>query len=100
MPSRTLSIAIVVFWLLTAAWYVERVIWPRITSSAPPQYVIDLADEALRLGRSAEEVHFQEKLRREAIEELGWRVVRWGKAELREPERMRRRLLRAGLSLK
>lgn len=74
--------------------------WPGARIAGEVDGRVKYADEALRLGRSAEEVHFQEKLRREAIEELGWRVVRWGKAELREPERLRRRLLRAGLSLK
>ena len=47
MPSRWVSIAIIAFWLATTGWYVSRDVWPRLASSTPPPYVIDLADEAL-----------------------------------------------------
>lgn len=51
----------------------------------------------LRNGADAHQVHLQEKIRREAVEERGWAMARWGKSELREPVRLARRLLNAGL---
>jgi hypothetical protein len=48
MPSRLTTTAIIAFWLATTYWYVSRDLWPRLTAPAPPPYVIDLADEALR----------------------------------------------------
>src|SRR4051812_44001479 len=48
MPSRFLSLVIILFWLLTASWFVAWEIWPLFSNDAPPPYVIDLADEAAR----------------------------------------------------
>lgn len=48
MPSRLTTLAIIAFWLATTGWYVSRDILPRLRAPAPPPYVIDLADEALR----------------------------------------------------
>ncbi|MBY0527579.1 MAG: hypothetical protein K2R98_29550 [Gemmataceae bacterium] len=46
MPSRTLSLAIIAFWLATSAWLVYRDLWPSWRSGEPPPYAIDLVDEA------------------------------------------------------
>jgi hypothetical protein len=43
------------------------------------------------------ELHYREKQRREALESQGWRVVRWGKAELRNPRDLIARLRSVGL---
>lgn len=48
-------------------------------------------------GMDPAELHYREKLRREAIEGQGWRVVRWGKKELRNPQELITRLSRSGL---
>ncbi|MFL5329866.1 MAG: hypothetical protein ACJ8C4_13230 [Gemmataceae bacterium] len=48
MPSRSATLVIVLFWLATTGWYLARDVLPYYASDAPPPYVIDLADEALR----------------------------------------------------
>ncbi len=48
MPPRTVTLAIVAFWLATAGWFVARDVWPHIRRGEPPPYTIELADEALR----------------------------------------------------
>lgn len=48
-------------------------------------------------GLDPAEVHYREKRRREALEAEGWKLVRWGKAELRNPQELIKRLSRAGL---
>src|ERR1051326_5436980 len=49
MPSRFLSLVIVLFWVLTASWFIAREVWPLFLNDAPPKYYeIDLADEASR----------------------------------------------------
>jgi hypothetical protein len=48
MPSRTLTLAIVAFWLATVGWFVARDVWPHWRPGEPPPIVIELADEALR----------------------------------------------------
>lgn len=48
-------------------------------------------------GLDPAEVHYREKQRREALEAEGWKLVRWGKAELRNPRELIKRLSRAGL---
>lgn len=44
------------------------------------------------------EVHYQEKRRREALEEEGWKVARWGHEQLRAPTQLVRRLAHCGLA--
>lgn len=51
-------------------------------------------------GESAEETIIQEKLREDGLRSLGPRVIRWTWADLREPERLRRLLLGAGVPLR
>lgn len=48
-------------------------------------------------GLDPGEVVFQEKLREEALSELGLRVVRWVWDDLKSPQQLAHRLLRAGL---
>jgi hypothetical protein len=50
---------------------------------------------ALEPGKSIEDVVYEEKLREDAIRDLGWQVVRWTWADLKRPEIIRDRLLRA-----
>jgi hypothetical protein len=48
VPSRPTRILIVLFWLTTAGWYVQREIMPYWTADAAPTFAVDLTDEALR----------------------------------------------------
>lgn len=52
---------------------------------------------ALRGGISAEEAVYREKLREDRIRALGHGFVRWRWADLEDPERLKRKLLDAGL---
>lgn len=54
-------------------------------------------DPQYAAGREAHDIHYAEKQRREAIEEDGWRVARWGKQQLIHPEQLVRRLGQCGL---
>lgn len=54
-------------------------------------------DQGLTGDRQAEEIHYAEKQRREAIEEEGWQMARWGKAQVRRPEQLIRRLKSCGV---
>ncbi|GAA4834840.1 hypothetical protein GCM10023354_13160 [Garicola koreensis] len=47
--------------------------------------------------REAHDIYYAEKQRREAIEEDGWHMVRWGKQQLLHPEQLVRRLARCGV---
>jgi hypothetical protein len=49
----------------------------------------------LRDGQEAGEVVFDEKVREDELRGLGHEVVRWVDADLRAPERLRGRILRA-----
>jgi hypothetical protein len=49
----------------------------------------------LRPGQRPEDVVFAEKLREDAIRDLGWQVVRWVWADLDRPYLLRNRVLRA-----
>ncbi|WP_344802221.1 type IV toxin-antitoxin system AbiEi family antitoxin domain-containing protein [Microlunatus ginsengisoli] len=49
----------------------------------------------LRPGETVEDVVWDEKLREDAIRDAGWQVVRWTWADLRRPEVIRDRILRA-----
>jgi hypothetical protein len=44
MPSRTLTAAVVLFWLMMMAWLVRRDVWPRLVAHDPPRFTRGLAD--------------------------------------------------------
>jgi hypothetical protein len=46
MPSPRFALAIVAFWLATAAWLAYHDLWPRWRSGDRPPYTIDIAQEA------------------------------------------------------
>jgi len=54
-------------------------------------------DAGLRIGASPEEILYKEKLREDRIRALGFGFVRWGWTHVENPERLRRKLLDAGL---
>lgn len=54
-------------------------------------------DAAVRGGASPEEAVYREKLREDRIRALGLGFVRWGWADVEQPERLRRKLLAAGV---
>jgi hypothetical protein len=45
MPTRTITIAIVVFWLGMLAWLMHAEVWPRIQPGQPPSFTMDLMDD-------------------------------------------------------
>jgi hypothetical protein len=51
--------------------------------------------ELLQPGQTASDVVYQEKCREDALRDLGWQVVRWTWADLRDPAALRARLDRA-----
>jgi hypothetical protein len=51
----------------------------------------------LRNGATAEEAVYNEKLREDRIRALGFGFARWGWADVENPERLRRKLIGAGL---
>lgn len=51
----------------------------------------------LRNGATAEEAVYNEKLREDRIRALGYGFARWGWADVENPERLRRKLIGAGL---
>ncbi len=55
-------------------------------------------DALMRRGGSPEEALYQEKIREDRIRALGFAFVRWGWSHVRDPERLRRKLISAGLS--
>lgn len=52
MPSRPVCILIILGWLATTAWFVQREVWPHLGASGPPPYTIELADEAVRTSQT------------------------------------------------
>ena len=60
------------------------------TTWRPWQYA-----ELLQLGQTASDAVYQEKCREDALRDLGWQVVRWNWADLKDPAAIRRRLERA-----
>lgn len=54
-------------------------------------------DASVRGDASPEEAVYREKLREDRIRALGLGFVRWGWADVEQPERLRRKLLAAGL---
>ncbi len=51
--------------------------------------------ELRRPDQSAADVLWEEKAREDRLRDLGWQVVRWMWQDLQDPDRLRRRLLRA-----
>ena len=51
--------------------------------------------ELLRPGQTASDVVYQEKCREDALRDLGWQVVRWTWADLKDPAALAGRLERA-----
>ena len=49
----------------------------------------------LRPGQSPSDAVVEEKRREDAVRDLDWQVVRWVRDDLRRPEELRARLLRA-----
>jgi hypothetical protein len=45
MPPRSVTLAIVAFWLGTTGWLAYHDLWPRLRSAEPPPFTIDLTDE-------------------------------------------------------
>ncbi|ADX71494.1 hypothetical protein Asphe3_02760 [Pseudarthrobacter phenanthrenivorans Sphe3] len=54
-------------------------------------------EAAVRVGTTPEEAVYREKIREDRIRALGFAFVRWGWADIENPERLRRKLLVAGL---
>ena len=54
-------------------------------------------DPACRGGISAEEAVYREKLREDRIRALGYTDVRWAWSDVQSPDRLKRKLLAAGL---
>src|SRR5262249_20045874 len=50
MPSRILSLVIVLFWLATGVWLFVRDLWPKFRPGEPPLYTFMASDEAPRQG--------------------------------------------------
>lgn len=71
--------------------------WPEAKVALEVDGRVKYFDDAFMAGRDAREVHYREKLRREALEEEGWTIVRVGQAELRDGQAMLRRLAVAGI---
>jgi hypothetical protein len=46
MPPRFVIVLVVLFWLGTSAWFIQREVWPSLRGGDPPPFVIDLVDEA------------------------------------------------------
>jgi hypothetical protein len=45
MPPRSVTLAILAFWLATTGWLVNREVLPAFQTGEPPPFIIDLADE-------------------------------------------------------
>jgi hypothetical protein len=48
MPSRFITILILLFWASSTGWFFHAEFWPRFRGGEPPLFTIDLADEARR----------------------------------------------------
>jgi hypothetical protein len=46
MPSRSVTLVILAFWLATLGWFFHHDLWPRLRPGEKPPYTIDLAQEA------------------------------------------------------
>jgi hypothetical protein len=45
MPPRAVTVAIVVFWLVTLGWFFQHDVWPRLRPGERPPYTLDLSQE-------------------------------------------------------
>ncbi len=45
MPSRTVTLAIFLFWLAALGWAFQREVWPRLRAGEPPQFRFEAEDE-------------------------------------------------------
>jgi len=50
MPPRSITLAVVVFWLTAMSWLFYRDIWPDLQPGQQPPFLIDLSQEAHRPG--------------------------------------------------
>lgn len=50
MPSRFLTVVILLFWAVSTGWFFYAEFWPRFRGGDPPPFTIDLADEARRMS--------------------------------------------------
>jgi hypothetical protein len=71
--------------------------WPRNRVVGEFDGKAKYVEAAVRGEASAEEAVYREKLREDRIRALGLGFVRWGWADVENPERLKRRLLAAGL---
>lgn len=71
--------------------------WPRHRVVGEFDGKAKYTDAAVRGGESAEETVYREKLREDRIRALGLGFVRWNWADVENPDRLRRKLLAAGL---
>ena len=71
--------------------------WPRNRVVGEFDGKAKYVDAAVRGEASAEEALYREKLREDRIRALGLGFVRWGWADVENPERLKRKLLAAGL---
>jgi hypothetical protein len=71
--------------------------WPRNRVVGEFDGKAKYVEAAVRGAATAEEAVYREKLREDRIRALGLGFVRWGWADVEDPERLRRKLLAAGL---
>ncbi|WP_307612334.1 hypothetical protein [Pseudarthrobacter sp. W1I19] len=71
--------------------------WPRNRVAGEFDGKAKYVEAAVRGEASAEEAVYREKLRDDRTRALGLRFVRWGWAAVENPERLKRKLLAAGL---
>ncbi len=50
MPSRFVTVLILLFWAISSGWFIYAELWPQFRGGDPPLFTIDLADEARRLS--------------------------------------------------
>jgi hypothetical protein len=50
MPPRSVTLAILAFWLATLGWFCHHELWPRLRPGQKPPYTIDLAQEVSGSG--------------------------------------------------
>jgi hypothetical protein len=71
--------------------------WPQRRVVGESDGKAKYVDAAVRGGLSAEQAVYREKLREDRIRGLGLGIVRWGWADVENPDRLGRKLLAAGL---
>lgn len=71
--------------------------WPRQRVVGEFDGKAKYVDPAMRGGISADEAVYREKLREDRIRALGYTFVRWAWSDVQSPDRLKRKLLAAGL---